>query len=120
MKIILDAMGGDLAPQAPVMGAVRAAKDFGAQITLVGRGEEILKVLKDNGIHDLPEGIIISDAEEVVDMHDDPGSVIHKIGGEGRVPVLIVLHVPGKLVNDGTDHFQVSQFLRANIWQKPL
>ena len=78
MKIILDAMGGDLAPQAPVKGAVQAAKDFGAQITLVGRGEEILKVLKDNGIHDLPDGITISDAEEVVDMHDDPANVIRK------------------------------------------
>ena len=78
MKIILDAMGGDLAPQAPVMGAVEAAKDFGAQITLVGRGEEILKVLKDNGIHDLPQGITVSDAEEMVDMHDDPANVIRK------------------------------------------
>ena len=78
MKIILDAMGGDLAPQAPVMGAVAAAKDFGAQITLVGRGEEILKVLKENGIHDLPQGITVSDAEEVVDMHDDPANVIRK------------------------------------------
>ena len=78
MKIILDAMGGDLAPQAPVMGAIAAAKDFGAQITLVGRGEEILKVLKDNGIHDLPQGITISDAAEVVDMHDDPANVIRK------------------------------------------
>lgn len=78
MKIILDAMGGDLAPQAPVMGAIAAAKDFGAQITLVGRGEEILKVLKENGIQDLPQGITISDAEEVVDMHDDPANVIRK------------------------------------------
>ena len=78
MKIILDAMGGDLAPQAPVMGAVAAAKDFGAQIILVGRGEEILKVLKENGIHDLPQGITISDAAEVVDMHDDPANVIRK------------------------------------------
>ena len=78
MKIILDAMGGDLAPQAPVMGAVAAAKDFGAQITLVGRGEEILKVLKENGIHDLPQGITVSDAAEVVDMHDDPANVIRK------------------------------------------
>ena len=78
MKIILDAMGGDLAPQAPVMGAVRAAKELGAQITLVGRGEEILKVLKDNGIQDLPTGITVSDAEEVVDMHDDPANVIRK------------------------------------------
>ena len=78
MKIILDAMGGDLAPQAAVMGAIAAAKDFGAQITLVGRGEEILKVLKDNGINDLPQGITVSDAEEVVDMHDDPANVIRK------------------------------------------
>lgn len=78
MKIILDAMGGDNAPQAPVMGAVNAAKDFGAQINLVGRGAEILKVLRDNGIQDLPDGITITDAEEVVDMHDDPASVIRK------------------------------------------
>lgn len=78
MRIILDAMGGDNAPQAPVMGAIQAAKDFGAQITLVGRGEEILKVLKDNGIHDLPQGITVTDAEEVVDMHDDPANVIRK------------------------------------------
>ena len=78
MKIILDAMGGDFAPQAAVMGAIAAAKDFGTQITLVGRGEEILKVLKDNGISDLPQGITVSDAEEVVDMHDDPANVIRK------------------------------------------
>ena len=78
MRIILDAMGGDLAPQAPVMGAIAAARDFGAQITLVGRGAEILKVLRDNGIQDLPQGITVSDAEEVVDMHDDPANVIRK------------------------------------------
>jgi glycerol-3-phosphate acyltransferase PlsX len=78
MKIILDAMGGDHAPLAPVMGAVDAAKDFGAQITLVGRGEEILKVLNENGISTLPAGISIADAEDVVDMHDDPASVCRK------------------------------------------
>ena len=78
MKIILDAMGGDHAPLAPVMGAVDAAKDFGARITLVGRGEEILKVLKENGISTLPAGITIADAQDVVDMHDDPASVCRK------------------------------------------
>ena len=78
MKIILDAMGGDNAPQAPVLGAVAAAKDFGANITLVGKGEEILKVLGEAGIHDLPAGIEISNADDVVDMHDDPATVIHK------------------------------------------
>ena len=78
MKIILDAMGGDHAPQAPVMGAVAAAKEFGCHITLVGRGEEILAVLKKNNIDNLPAGLEIANAEDVVDMHDDPAAVIHK------------------------------------------
>ena len=78
MKIILDAMGGDFAPEAPVLGAIDAAKEFGAQITLVGRGEEILEVLKKNGIANLPDGMEICHADDVVDMHDDPGKVIHK------------------------------------------
>jgi len=78
MKIILDAMGGDYAPEAPVLGALEAAKTFGTQITLVGRGEEILGVLRSAGIQTLPQGIEIADAEDVVDMHDDPASVIHK------------------------------------------
>ena len=78
MRIILDAMGGDNAPLAPVMGAIDAAKDFGAQITLVGRGGDILNVLKENGIHDLPTGVTIADAEDVVDMHDDPANVCRK------------------------------------------
>ena len=78
MKIILDAMGGDHAPQAPVLGALQAVKDFGAQVTLVGRGEEILEVLRQNGVEDLPSGLEISHADEVVDMHDDPANVIRK------------------------------------------
>ena len=78
MKIILDAMGGDYAPEAPVMGAIQAARDFQAQITLVGRGQEILDVLKKNGISDLPDGIQISNADDVVDMHDDPAEAVRK------------------------------------------
>ena len=78
MKIILDAMGGDHAPQAPVLGAIQAAKDFGAQITLVGKGDEILQVLRENGIDNLPAGLEIANADEVVDMHDDPANVIRK------------------------------------------
>ena len=78
MKIILDAMGGDNAPKAPVLGAIEANKAFGAEITLVGKGEAILEVLKGAGIDTLPEGMEIANADDVVDMHDDPGSVIHK------------------------------------------
>ena len=78
MKIILDAMGGDNAPKAPVLGAVEAAKLYGAEITLVGRGEEILKVLKSAGIENLPQGMQIANADDVVDMHDDPATVVRK------------------------------------------
>ena len=78
MKIILDAMGGDHAPEAPVMGAIDAVKAYGAEITLVGRGEEILEVLKKNGIDNLPAGMEICHADDVVDMHDDPDQVIRR------------------------------------------
>ena len=60
MKIILDAMGGDLAPEAPVMGAIEAAKAYGAEITLVGKGEAILEVMRKHDIETLPAGIEIA------------------------------------------------------------
>ena len=91
MKIILDAMGGDFAPEAPVMGAIDAAKAYGAQILLVGRGEEILAVLKKNGIENLPDGIEIAHADDVVDMHDDPARVIHQRKNSSRVVGLKML-----------------------------
>ncbi len=78
MKIILDAMGGDNAPFAPVMGAVQAAKDFGAQIILTGRGDEILAVLREQGIDTLPDGVEIMHAEQVVDAHEDPTAAVRK------------------------------------------
>ncbi|MBQ6997578.1 MAG: phosphate acyltransferase PlsX [Oscillospiraceae bacterium] len=78
MKIILDAMGGDHAPEATVLGASMAAQKFGSHITLVGRGEEILNVLRKNNIPNLPEGLEIANADDVVDMHDDPAQVIRK------------------------------------------
>lgn len=78
MKIILDAMGGDNAPEAPVLGAIEAAKTYGSEITLVGRGAEILEVLKKHNVDDLPDGVEIANADDVVDMHDDPAKVLHK------------------------------------------
>ena len=78
MRIILDVMGGDNAPAAPVLGAIDAAKLYGIQVTLVGQGEAILQVMKEHAIDTLPEGMEIANADDVVDMHDDPASVIHK------------------------------------------
>ena len=36
MKILLDAMGGDNAPDANIRGAVRAAKEIKSEIVLIG------------------------------------------------------------------------------------
>ena len=76
MRILIDAMGGDNAPNAIVQGAIDAAKEFGVQIVLVGRGEAVLKSLKDLGLDTLPEGIEVANADDVVDMHDDPATVV--------------------------------------------
>lgn len=94
MKIILDAMGGDLAPEAPVLGAIEAAKAYHTQITLVGRGEEILEVMRKHGIQDLPEGVEIAHADDVVDMHDDPAKLLHKRKNSSMVVGL-------KMLSDG-------------------
>lgn len=76
MKIIIDAMGGDNAPLAFLEGGFRAAQELGIEVILVGRVEELLKLMKDKGIETLPSGVELMDAEQVVDMHDDPATVV--------------------------------------------
>ncbi len=78
MRIIIDAMGGDNAPQAPVLGALQAHKEYGVDITLVGRGEDILTVLKENGVDRLPEGVEIAHAGEVVEICDNPATAFRE------------------------------------------
>lgn len=67
MKIILDAMGGDYAPQEVIEGAKQAKKELDIEIVLVGKEDEIRKYL--NGDENLFE---IVHAEEVVTMSDKP------------------------------------------------
>ena len=73
MKIIVDAMGGDNAPRALVAGAVRARRELGVELVLVGKREEIEKYL-DPGL----EGVEIVDAREVVTMEDDPSTATRR------------------------------------------
>ena len=76
MKIIIDAMGGDNAPEAFLKGAFAAAQTFDVQILLVGRVEELLGKMKELGYTDLPKGVELMNADDVVDMHDDPANVL--------------------------------------------
>ncbi len=77
MKIAVDAMGGDNAPQAVVAGAVQAAQDFGVSIILVGIEQVVRReLLKHPQAKTLP--IEIRNASEVVDMLDSPATVFRR------------------------------------------
>ena len=72
MKIIVDAMGGDNAPLEIVRGAIEAHKELGVGLVLVGSGEEILRCFQSLGLGNLPDGVSIVNASQVVTMEDDP------------------------------------------------
>lgn len=74
MRIIIDAMGGDNAPFEIVKGAVDAQREFGVDVTLVGREADVLECLAANGINTPDEHITVVNATEVIDMHDDPST----------------------------------------------
>ena len=44
MRVAIDAMGGDNAPDEIVLGAVQAAREFGCELVLVGDETKILQV----------------------------------------------------------------------------
>ncbi len=95
MKIILDAMGGDLAPKAMVQGAVEAVQELGVEVVLVGRGDTILSTLQQIGHSTLPKGIEIADAADVVDMHDEPEKVLRERKDSSMVVGLKLLAAGG-------------------------
>ena len=75
MKIVVDAMGGDHAPEAVVEGAVMAAREYETEIILTGLSDQIHAVLdRLDPDHNLP--ILVVHADEVVEMHDSPGKVL--------------------------------------------
>lgn len=74
MKIIVDAMGGDNAPMAPVEAAVRAVKELDVEIVLVGKKEVVEKELS---AYDYPnDKISIANADEVITNHEEPAKAV--------------------------------------------
>ncbi len=72
IRIALDAMGGDFAPEVPVEGALAAAAELpeSCEIQLVGRQDEIRGVLARHGA--TPDRVRIIDAPDVVGMGEKP------------------------------------------------
>src|SRR3989304_5741108 len=76
MTIALDAMGGDSSPAAEVEGAVLAAREYNADIVLVGDEKLLRSELDKHRTAGLP--ITICHASQRVEMHESPVSVLRK------------------------------------------
>ena len=83
MKILLDAMGGDNAPDATIKGAIRAAKEIESEIILIGNEQVINEKIKEfygkDKISDITDKITIKHAQDQITMEDVPTVAIkHK------------------------------------------
>ena len=80
MKILLDAMGGDNAPDAVIQGAVRAIKEIESDIVLVGNEKIILERIKalyqKNSIEEISTKLSIHHTTEKIEMEDIPTQAI--------------------------------------------
>ena len=80
MKIILDAMGGDNAPDATIKGAIRAIKEIESEIILVGNENIINSKIKEfygkENISEITDKIKIHNTTETIEMEDIPTQAI--------------------------------------------
>ena len=76
MKIALDAMGGDNAPEVTVAGALRAAREFPIEIVLVGQREAVEQSL--SRYPKRPPNLSVLHAAEVIGMDESPAASIRK------------------------------------------
>ncbi len=91
MRIAVDAMGGDHAPDIPVAGALLAARELGAEIVLVGQQDRIESVIKN---HPAAPDIEIVHADEVIGMDESPATALRRKRGSS-------IHKAAQLLRDG-------------------
>ena len=88
MRIIIDAMGGDNAPEAIVKGSLKARDELDVELVLVGKKEEIEACIGDAGY----DKIEIVDAREVVTMEDEPSTACRRKKDSSMTVALKMLH----------------------------
>lgn len=74
MKIIVDAFGGDNAPLEVIKGSAMAVEQLGVEIILTGDENKIKAAAAENNIS--LDGISIMHTESVIDIHEEPTSII--------------------------------------------
>ena len=81
MIILLDAMGGDNAPDANIKGAINAINQIKADIVLIGKEEVIktkIKELYGKNIEEISPRLKIQNATETIEMEDTPTVAIKR------------------------------------------
>ncbi len=81
MKIILDAMGGDNAPDSTIKGAVNAINKVKAEVVLVGKEEIIRNKVKEfygKELEEISNRLKIKNATEIIEMEDIPTTAIKR------------------------------------------
>jgi glycerol-3-phosphate acyltransferase PlsX len=76
MRIALDAMGGDFAPEVTVAGAIEAATEYGIDVLLVGDRDKLTASLREKRYPS--DRISIIHASEVVEMHESPTTALRR------------------------------------------
>jgi len=74
MRIVLDAMGGDYAPPVAVEGGVWAAREYGVEVVLVGREDDIQRELAKHETSGL--NLPIVHASQVIEMEEHPAAAV--------------------------------------------
>lgn len=75
IRIAIDVMGGDEAPQAPVVGAMMAAREWSdLQLTLVGNERAIIDFFREA----IPDNVSVLHTEEVIEADDEPVRAVRR------------------------------------------
>ena len=93
MKIVVDAMGGDFAPQAVIAGVVESLKEFETEIALIGQQDRIAEELKK---YSYPKDKLeIIHAPDTIDMHEPATVSIRKKKNSSISLGINLLKTPG-------------------------
>lgn len=116
MKILLDAMGGDNAPDATIRGAVSAINEIEAEVVLIGQEAVIntkVKELYGKSLSEISDRLSVYNAKEKIEMEDIPTQAIKtkkdssmvvgfKLLKEGKGDVFISAGNSGALLTGAT------------------
>lgn len=91
MRIAVDAMGGDHAPEHPVNGAILATRELGCEVVLVGDEATVRASLARHGS---PSGVSVVHAEQTIGMDESAAVGVRRKRQSS-------IHVAARLLRDG-------------------